>query len=177
MILCQPKEEVVVTVTDPYSGTNVKLYINDMICLLYYVICKSVGVTPTYIPTQVRVRVPYTLNKTDVSLTDSIKYKDNTYRIDELVAVEKILDLLPWSRTTFAFHDDFYEFINEQYVVHYFLFKQMEQSNKYLYHKALRRMLDDITVNRLLDINLSNYSTYEEWVDSIPVSNYYNMKH
>lgn len=163
------KLEYSVTVADPYSGTTVKLYINDMICLLYYTICKSVGVTPKYIPTQVRVRVPYTLNKTDVSLTDSIKYRDNTYRIDELVAVEKILDLLPWRERVFVSRDDFAEFINEQYTVHYFLFKQMEQSNKYLYHKALRRMLDDITVNRLLDINLSNYSTYEEWVDSIPV--------
>ena len=163
------KLEYSVTVTDPYSGTNVKLYINDMICLLYYVICKSVGVTPTYIPTQVRVRVPYTLDKGDVSFTESIKYKDNTYRINELVAVEKILDLLPWRERVFVSRDDFAEFINEQYAVHYFLFKQMEQSNKYLYHKALRRMLDDITVNRLLDINLSAYSTYEEWIDSIPV--------
>lgn len=163
------KLEYSVTVVEPYSGTTVKLYINEMICLLYYVICKSVGVTPTYIPTQVRVRVPYTLSKNDVSFTDSIKYGDNTYHISELVAVEKILDLLPWGERVFVSRDDFAEFINEQYTAHYFLFKQMEQSNKYLYHKALRRLLDDITVNRLLDINLSSYSTYEEWVDSIPV--------
>ena len=163
------KLEYSVTIVDPYTGTRVKLYINDMICFLYYTVCKSVEITPTYIPTQVRVRVPYTIDKNTVQFTKSIKYADNTYDIKELVAVDEILDAIPWHNRVFVSRDDFAEFINEQYIIYYFLFKQMEQSNKYLYHKALRRMLDDITVNKFLNIHLSDYSTYEEWVNSISV--------
>lgn len=165
------KLEYSVTVPDPYTGTKIKLHIRDMICLLYYVTCKSIGIEPTYIPTQVRVRVPYVIDKDSVVLTESIKYRDNTYRIDELVAVEKIMDAIPWRKSVFVSNDDFAEFINEQYTIYYFLFKQMEQSNKYLYHKALRRMLDDITVNKLIDVNLSACSTYAEWLENTPVAN------
>ena len=163
------KLEYSVTVADSYSGTKIKLHIKDMICLLYYAICKSVGIVPTYIPTQVRVRVPYVIDKASVTFTESIKYSDNTYRINELVAVEKILNAIPWYKNVFVSRDDFAEFINDQYAIYYFLFKQMEQSNKYLYHKALRRMLDDITVNRLIDVHLSDYSTYAEWLEHTPI--------
>lgn len=165
----EDKLEYSVTVVDPYSGTKIKLHIKDMICLLYYAICRSVGIVPTDIPTKVRVRV-YVMDKADVTLTESIKYGDNTYRISELVAVEKILDIIPWYKNVFVSRDDFAEFINDQYTVDYFLFKQMEQSNKYLYHKALRRMLDDITVNKLIDIHLSDHSTYAEWLEHTPIA-------
>lgn len=167
----EDKLEYSVTVSDSYSGTKIKLHIKDMICLLYYSVCKSVGIVPTYIPTQVRVRVPYVIDKNDVTFTESIKYSDNTYRINELVAVEKILNAIPWYKNVFVSRDDFAEFINNQYTIYYFLFKQMEQSNKYLYHKALRRMLDDITINKLIDVHLSTYSTYAEWLEHTPVAN------
>lgn len=162
------KLEYSVTISDPYTGASVKLYINDMIVLLYYAICRSIDLQPTYIPTQVRVRVPYRISN-DVQLTETIKYADNTYNISELVNVEGVLNLIPWDSRVFVSRDDFAEFINKQFDAHYFLFKQMEQSHKYLYHKALRRMLDDITVNRILDIHLSGHTEYATWIDSIPV--------
>ena len=162
------KLEYSVTILDPHTGAKVKLYINDMIVLLYYAICRSVDLQPTYIPTQVRVRVPYRLDK-NVQLTETIKYADNTYYISELVNVDGVLNLIPWDSRVFVSRDDFAEFINKQFDAYYFLFKQMEQSHKYLYHKALRRMLDDITVNRILDIHLSDHTEYATWIDSIPV--------
>ena len=162
------KLEYSVTILDPHTGAKVKLYINDMIVLLYYAICRSVDLQPTYIPTQVRVRVPYRLDK-NVQLTETIKYADNTYYISELVNVDGVLNLIPWDSRVFVSRDDFAEFINKQFDAYYFLFKQMEQSHKYLYHKALRRMLDDITVNRILDIHLSDHAEYATWIDSIPV--------
>ena len=162
------KLEYSVTILDPHTGAKVKLYINDMIILLYYVICRSIGLQPTYIPTQVRVRALYRLDK-NVQLTETIKYADNTYYISELVNVDGVLNLIPWDSRVFVSRDDFAEFINKQFDAYYILFKHMEQSHKYLYHKALCRMLDDITVNRTLDIHLSDHTEYATWIDSIPV--------
>ena len=159
------KLEYSVTVNDIYTGSKVKLYINDMICLLYYTACKSVGITPTYIPTGVRVRVPYTLTVPD-TITKEIRYGDKVFPINELVNVDGVLGLIPFENRVFVSVDHFAEFINRQFDAYYFLFKQMEQSNKYLYHKALRRLLDDLTVNEFINVHLSDHTTYEDWINS-----------
>ena len=159
-----------VGIVDMYTGNNVKLFINDMILLLFYSACKSVGISPTRIPNQARVRVPF-LSVKPTQLTEYIKYADTTYAISELVDVEGVLNLFEWPTRAFVSRDDFAEFANHQYALYYLFYKQMESSNKYLYHKAFRRLLDDLTANKMVDLELSQYEYFEDWIGATPEIN------
>lgn len=160
------KLEYSLGIVDIHTGNKVKLYINDMICLMYYAACRSAGWSPICIPDSARVRVPYTAVAPS-EITESIKYGDNTYRIKELVAVDQVLSLFEYPTRPFTTRDDFAEFANHQYSLYYLFYKQMESSNKYLYHKAFRRLLDDLTVNRMVQLHLTQYSYFEDWINSI----------
>ena len=155
-----------VSVTDPLNGVKLKLYITDMILLWYYSTMRSVGENPTYIPAKARIYEAFVEERPESKkLRQYTYYSGNKYYIKSLVAVERLLAAIPWETTSYINRDSFMKWLSAQWQIKYILKRDCENSNKYLYHKALMAILNDITIHKLVDLNLSKYTYFSDWLN------------
>lgn len=155
-----------VKVTDPFNGTKLQLFVKDMIALWYYATLRGVGVTPTYVPTKAYVGEAYKVDKPTLKdIREYVYLDDKKYTVKSLVAVQECLDLLPWESCIYLSRDDFMTWLTEQWKVRRIFKRQKENSHKYMYHRAFESFHNDIKVKDTVDVELSEYSTYTDWIE------------
>lgn len=160
-----------VKITDPFNGIGLKLNVSDMMCFLYYCTLRSVGITPTYIPKQARVRLPFVLTEpTFNSLNHTLTFNNTSYIIRSIVSIQGIIDLIPWNSKISVSSDDFMEVLLGQWKALWLFNRQMENSNKFIYHEAMADILRNIRVNECIDLNLSESTYYADWIGNNPAA-------
>jgi len=156
-----------VKVTDPFNGTKIQLFVTDMIALWYYATLRGVGQTPVYVPTKAYVGEAYKMDKLRLQdIRDTVYLDNKKCSVKSLVAVQECLDLLPWESCIYVSRDDFMTWLTEQWKVRRIFKRQIENSHKYMYHRAFESFSNDIKVKSTVDVKLGDYATYTDWIEN-----------
>lgn len=152
---------------EPVNNINIKLYVGDMIALWYWALKKSIGEEPTYLPTKYRAHIPFIRQQPkETDIPASIYYDGFEYRTNQLIDIPGILKKITWFNQPFTKDTEFVSVLVAQYKTYLYLLRCMEQSNLYLYHKAMDVMFESIMENDWLDIKLHSAEHYVDWIYS-----------
>lgn len=160
-----------VTINDPVTRSNTRLYVGDALALWYYCCHKSVLDDPIInIPTKYRCHIAFkAAQPTDAEVRQSVYYDSTEYRLKELIDYDKMINVdIPWHPKVFTRVEDFTTHMCNQFRTLLCFLKFMDQSNKFLYHRAMQSFFEDTRINDWLDVKLVNYTTYEEWIQATP---------
>lgn len=162
-----------VSIIDPLTkdtGEVCKLEVGDALAFWYYACKKSIGEEPVEIPVKYMRHIPFKVYKPDISdINLSVYYNSTEYNIRELINLDQMLDeYIPWHNSEFRSVDDFADNLSEQFRTLLNLLTCMEQSNKFMYHRAMQSFFNDVRDVGWVEFKLSEAKNYVEWAESIP---------
>lgn len=164
--LSQNQLTFTVNFKDPYTGTGVECYAGDIVLLWSYALYKSVGQDPINIPQKFICYLPF---KKDQVLIDNLRpsfwYNQHKYYIKNLVDLDWIAGLLAgyWHPKAFTESDDWIDTLANQFRSLLSIRRYYEQSNDYLFHKAMNSVFEDIRYRGNVTFNVTATKTYAEF--------------
>lgn len=163
----------IVNITDPISRNVIKLYAGDAIAFWWYCCKRSIGESNddiTTIPSKYRLHIPFKAVKPSAyDMRTSVYFDSTEYNIRTLIDYDKMMDSdINWHPKAFTSVTDFSNHAAEQFRALLYFNQCMEQSNKFLYHRAMQSFFEDIRERGWIEFSLSKYTTYTEWRNSLP---------
>lgn len=154
-------------VMDPLNNTKITLYVGDMIALWYWCLMRSVGESPVNLPNKYRSHIAFIKEQPELSdLRMSVFYNKVEYPIKTLINVNKMITMITWDKKPFVKQSSFMTSLVNQFRALLTFQQNMEQSNKFLYHKAMMSFFGDTMVSEWFPITLSNKTSYADWIAS-----------
>lgn len=159
-----------ISITDPISRNTCRLYVGDAIALWYYCCRRSVLETPRELPTKYRCHLAFKDYKpSDSEIRQSVFYDSTEYRLKEIIDYDKMVNQdIDWGPGVFTSVEDFTTVLSNQFRALLYFLKCMEQSNKFIYHRAMQSFFEDVRSEPWLEVKLSEYTSYESWIASLP---------
>lgn len=159
-----------VSIVDPLTKKICKLSTGDALAFWWYACKKSINEEPVYLPTKYMRHIPFKVYKPDISdIHLSVYYNSTEYYIRELIDLDRMLDeYIPWHNAPFYSVQDFADNLSEQFRMLLNFLMCMEQSNKFMYQRAMQSFFDDVRDTGWITFKLAEEDTYEEWMDTVP---------
>lgn len=158
---------------DPVFKNQIKLSVGDTIALWYYTLMRSIEITPEVIPNKwVSYTAIQTAQPSMADLNQSVFTDGEEHDIKAHANMSKMLGMLSWHPRSFVKQADFMDMVCGQFRALLQFKNEYEQSNKVIYHLAVHSILNDITIKKCFNLQLTNYETYEEWIhENIDIRN------
>lgn len=159
-----------VSIVDPLTKNVCRIYVNDALAFWWYTCKRAIRETPRVLPTKYKLHLPFMIKKPNKSdIRQSIFYDSTEYRIRELIDFDKMIDIdIPWQRGVFSTVRDFADHLSEQFRTLLYFYTCMEQSNKFLYHRAMQSFFEDVRSVGWVDFHLSEETQYDVWIAQHP---------
>ncbi len=148
---------------DPASGLKKRYHANDLVVMLYWTTLRSVGITPSTIPTIFRCRIAYQSTQPhETELPRTVAYDDQVFRIDQFVNVSEFIGSNMWHPLQFKTPNDFVDTLIAQYRHALYYNLENNESSLLIYQRSLATLFDAVCVNKDLTLNRPA-ETFEEW--------------
>lgn len=157
--------------TDPYSGTNLELGMNDVLLIYNWALFRSFNETPINIPSGFIVNLPFKKDQVLISqMRPNITYNERKYLVKTLVDLDGVAEILKtdWHPKAFTTKEDWIDTLIAQFKDRLLLNRYIEESNDYLYHTIMTSVMEDLTVHGTIRVELTSAKTYSEYFRSIP---------
>ena len=164
--LSQNQLSYTVNLKDPYTGTVLELFVGDVALLWSYALYRSIGRDPVYTPNKFICYLPFKKDQVLISdLRPSIWYNQHKYYIKNLVDLDWIANTLAgdWHPRTFTDSEDWINTLANQFRNLLAMRRYYEQSNDYLFHKAMNSVFEDLRYEGTASFNVTPYKTYAEF--------------
>jgi hypothetical protein len=161
------KLRYILIVKDPLTNISLELSIAEAILLLHYTLNKSYGNTSIDIPKYYTTRVPYEAFKPNINdLPTTITIDNVTFRINQELNVEQILNEIPWNNDSFTTPDQLAEVLANQFTIMMNHIYTIQTDASLTYNLALTNIYEHCIHQELLNLNLTTLPDYASWFDS-----------
>lgn len=148
------------------SGESASLTVKDALVLLYYAIHKANRETPVYLPTKYTSYSAVRLQQNPIPQT--IEYDGHSYDIRGLVNISEYASRLTYPLYTLITPLEFSDTVGTLFEDVLYQIISSRRALNTVQDKALRLVTQAVCVQETFALNLSTYTTYQEWFASRP---------
>lgn len=155
---------------DPNTQIVISLSMQDMMVLFHYCLyCRFDGPRETIIPTLAEVRIPYKLSRPNENELPKIFYFNKfPFFISSIIDDAKLRSELLFDKGPFRTANEFLQTLLDQFTVQVKHSRETRLSASLRYQRCMREYYRNFVVRGVLDLNLSQYKTYDKWFINVP---------
>lgn len=166
-MLSENKLSFSVPVSETLASINTRLFVSDVFLLMCWCAARSAGIELTVMPKHYMCTRAVRLSKPKLSeLSNHILYGDQKFEIKYLVDVKKMIDNLDWVEKAFVTQSQFGEWISDRYNKLSLYLRHNDVSNKLTYHLAMKKIWDDVSINKLIELKFTEFDSWVAWYSS-----------
>jgi hypothetical protein len=155
--------------TDENINMEIDLSLDDALLLFHYAHYREFGEVIETIPTKYPVSLVYKSQRPkDYELPKWISFMGTDYLMTTVVDVQTTLDEILWTDRTSFTKEEFVDHVAAQFEILVVQQERLRQCGNLIYHDAMNKFFDYLTVREMVDLNLTDKPNYSSWIASKP---------